>query len=86
MAYEGSQAGGRFGATAAATAPPDSSPICNLHHSSWQDRILNPLSEAMDRTRNLMVPSWIRFRCARMGTPILKVSLSSLLVLGFKDY
>ena len=34
--------------------------VCNLHHSSRQRRILNPLSKARDRTRNLMVPSWIR--------------------------
>ena len=31
-------------------------------------QILNPLSEAKDRTRNLMVPSQIRFHCAMMGT------------------
>ena len=24
---------------------------------------------ARDRTRNLMVPSWIRFHCSRKGTP-----------------
>ena len=36
---------------------PDLSPICNLHHSSWQCWIPNPLSEARDRTHNLMVPS-----------------------------
>ena len=29
----------------------------------------NPLSEARARTRNLMVPSRIRFCCATMGTP-----------------
>ena len=28
----------------------DPSPIFNLHHSSWQRWILNPLSEARDRT------------------------------------
>ena len=28
-----------------------------------------PLSEAKDQTRNLMVPSWIRFRCTTTGTP-----------------
>ena len=28
-----------------ATAAPDLSQICNLHYSSWQGRILNPLSE-----------------------------------------
>ena len=31
----------------------------DLHHSSWQCRIFNPLSKARDRTRNLIVPSWI---------------------------
>ena len=39
-----------------------------LHHSSWQRRILNPLSKGRVRTRNLIVPSCIRFRCAMMGT------------------
>ena len=43
-----------------ATATQDPSRICNLHHSSRQSRILNPLSGARDRTRNLMVPSQIR--------------------------
>ena len=32
-----------------ATAMPDPSHICDLHHSSWQCQILNPLSEARDR-------------------------------------
>ena len=40
-----------------AMATQDPSHICNLHHSSWQHGILNPLSEARDQTRNLMVPS-----------------------------
>ena len=40
-----------------ATAMQDPSRICDLHHSSWQHQILEPLSEARDRTRNLMVPS-----------------------------
>ena len=52
-----------------ATAAQDLSHICDLHHSSRQCRILNPLSEARDGTRNLMVPSWIRFCCATTGTP-----------------
>ena len=47
------------------TAMSDLSHICNLHPSSRQLRILNPLSEAGDRTRNLLVPS---FRCAMMGS------------------
>ena len=55
--------------TAAATAMPDRNRVCNLHHSSWQHQIRNQLIEARDRTRNLMVPSRIRFHCATMGTP-----------------
>ena len=54
-----------------ATAMQDSSHICNLHHSSQQCQILNPLIEARDRTLNLMVPSRIRFRCITTGTPML---------------
>ena len=50
---------------------PDPSCICELHHSSWQRQMLNPLSEARDRIHNFMVPSWICFHCAMMGTPIL---------------
>ena len=52
------------------TATPDLSCICDLHHSSWHRRILNPLSKARDRTCNLMVPSRICFHCAIMGTPL----------------
>ena len=47
-----------------ATATPDPSHICDLHHSSQQRPILNPLSKARDQTLNLMVPSWIHFHCA----------------------
>ena len=41
-------------ATATATATQDPSRICDLHPSSWQHQILNPLMEARDRTGNLM--------------------------------
>ena len=42
-------------AYATATATPDASCICDLHHSSWQRRILiNPLSQTRDRTRVLV--------------------------------
>ena len=51
-------------------ATPDKSFICDLHHSSWQCRILNPLSKAGDWTCNFMVPGWIRFCCATTGTPL----------------
>ena len=38
----------------------DPSCVCNLHHSSWQRQIPNPLSEARDRTRILMDASQVR--------------------------
>ena len=38
--------------------------VCNLHHSSQQHQILNPLSEARDGTRILMNTSHIPFHCA----------------------
>ena len=62
-AHGSSQARGLIRAVAAglhqATAMRHPSRICNLHHSSQQRQFLNPLSEARDRTYNLMVPSWI---------------------------
>ena len=38
------------------TAPAtwDPSHVCNLHHSSWQRWILNPLSKARDQTHVLV--------------------------------
>ena len=42
-----------------ATAMPDPSHICNLNHSSRQCWILNPLSEAGDRTHILMNTSQV---------------------------
>ena len=66
---EGNQLELELPACARASATPDPSRMCNLHHSSWQRRILNPLSEARDRTHNLMVPSRIPFGCTTMGTP-----------------
>ena len=40
-----------------ATGTRDLSHVCGLHHSSPQHQILNPLIEARDQTRDLMVPS-----------------------------
>jgi len=51
-----------------AIATRDLSQVCDLHRSSWQLQILNPLSETKDWTRNLMVPSWICFHCSITGT------------------
>ena len=52
-----------------ATATWDLTRVYGLHHSSRQCRILNPLSQARDRTCNLMVPSRNRFHGATTGTP-----------------
>ena len=56
-----------------ATATWDPSHTCDLHHSSQQHWSLNPLREARDRTRNLRIPSQIRFHCATTGTPWYKL-------------
>ena len=60
VAYRGSQARGWITDAAA-----------GLCHSSWQHQNLNPLSEARDRTLNLIVPSRIHFCCTTTGTPVL---------------
>ena len=52
-----------------ATTTQDLTHVCGLHHSSPQCQILNPLSEARNRTRNLMVPSQILSRYVTIGTP-----------------
>ena len=44
---------------ATATAMPEPSCIFDLHHSSQQHQILNPLSKARERTHNLMVLGFI---------------------------
>ena len=52
-----------------ATATPDLSRVCDLHHSSRQWRTLNPLSRARDQTHLLMDTSQIRYCWAMTGTP-----------------
>ena len=52
-----------------ATATGDPSRVCDLCYSLRQRWILDPLSKARNRIRNLMVPSQICFHCATMGTP-----------------
>ena len=57
-------------ATATATAMQDLSSVCDLHHSSWHRRLLNPLSE--DRGPCVLIDaSWVRYCWATMGNPIL---------------
>ena len=61
----------------AAIATRDLSHICDLHHSSGQHQIPDPLIEARDWTCILMNTSRIRFCCATMGTPEMKQFLKS---------
>ena len=56
-------------AYAIATATRELSPICDLHHSSRQRRIPNPLIEARDRTHVLKDTSQVHFHCTTTGTP-----------------
>jgi len=51
------------------TATRDPSHVCNLHHSSWQCRILNPLDEARARTHILMDTSSICYPWATTRIP-----------------
>ena len=51
-----------------ATAMPDPSHDCDLHHSSRQRQIPDLLSKAWDQTHILMDSSQIPFCCATMGT------------------
>ena len=50
----------QLSAYATATETQDPSHVCNLHHSSRQGRITDPLSQARDRTHILMDTSQIR--------------------------
>ena len=56
-----------------ATATPDPSPICNLCHSSQQHQILNPVSEARDRTLILMDTSRVLNPLSHKGNSLSNV-------------
>ena len=49
---------------------PDPSHVCNIHHSSWQCQIFNPLIKGRDGTCILLDASQILFCWATTGTPI----------------
>ena len=72
VAHGSSQARGGIRATAAsyatATAMRDPSRVWDLHHSSKQLWILNPLGEAGDRACILMDTSQVLYHWATMGT------------------
>ena len=52
-----------------ATPKPDPSRIYDPHHSSWQWRILSPLTEARDQTCIVMDISQVCYHWATTGTP-----------------
>ena len=51
-----------------ATATWDLSRICDLHRSSQQHWIFNPMSKARDQTRVIKGTSWVHYGLATMGT------------------
>ena len=59
------------------TATLDLSHVCNLHHSSQQHWILDPLSKARDQTRILMDTNQIHGSGATVGTPQAVYSLQN---------
>ena len=73
-AYRDSQAGVQselqLQAYSRAAATRDPSCVCDLHHSSRQCRVLNPLSKGKDQTRNLVVPSQIHSPLSHDGNSI----------------
>ena len=84
-AYGSSRAMGQIWAVAAslyatATATPDPSYVCYLHHSSQQCQILNPPSRARDGTWILLDPSWVHYCWATMGTPHLRLNVPQYFV------
>ena len=58
-------------AHATATATGDLRCICDLHHSSQKYQILNPLSEARDRTCSLMDTSRVLNSLSHNRNPLL---------------
>ena len=53
-----------------AIATRDPSRVCDLHHSSQQHQIPNPLIEARDQTHILMDTCRIHLHCTTMRTPL----------------
>ena len=62
-----------------ATATCNLSCVCDLHHSSWQCQILNPLSKARDRTCIPMDTSWVLNPMTTRG------NLSSLILTRWEE-
>ena len=69
-AYGGSHTRLQLPAYATGTAISNLSHVRDLHHNSRQHQVLNPLSEARDRSCNLEFPSWIHSAVPRWELPI----------------
>ena len=65
----GVESGLQLLAYAADTATQDLSCVCDLHHSSRQHQILNPLSEARNQTHIPVDTSQAHYPWATTGTP-----------------
>ena len=65
-------------AYATAIATWDPSLLCDLHHSSWHHRILNPLREARDSTLILMDPSRVCELLSHEGNSLSHIILNVL--------
>ena len=69
---------GQLLAYTTASATPDPSHVCDLHHGSWQCWILNPLSEARDQTcifkytSQICFPKWFNIRASSKDTLCVK--------------
>jgi len=61
-----------------ATAMPDPSHVCNLHHSSQQRRIIHPLSKGMVQTATSWFLVGFVNHCAMTGTPYLILKCRNL--------
>ena len=68
----------------AATATPDLSHVCDLHHSSRQCWIFNPLSRARDQTQVLTDTSQVHYSRATTGTPPTKFIFLFLFLLPWE--
>ena len=86
IAHGGSQARGLIRATAAslttATVTHDLNHVWDLHRSSLQCQILNPLRETRDQTHNHIVPSQIHFHRTTTGTQTFTVLKPFFSILG----
>ena len=71
MAHGRSQASGQIGAVAAGLQHSHSNTGSELHHSSWQCQILNPLSKTRDWTCVFMDTSQVHYCWAMVRMPYL---------------